>query len=138
MNEYIGSPWLMSILTELTGVGGVLDTAKIHLFKNDILPGPGTLVSQLDEADYTGYAASAAINWGAPFINANGQGEVVGPGHQFQPTGTAVANTIYGYWIMPTVASTAPIKIVRFAEPVNLTGPADALIVEPNFTVRQP
>lgn len=137
MNEVIGSTWLASILTQMTAAGGVLDGVKVHLFKNDIQLTPGVLVSQLIEADYTGYAASAELAWGAPFLTVTGDGKVVADNVQFQPTGTATACDVYGYWVMPTVATTTPIQVVKFSSPVPMTGPLSAIIVTPEFTMPQ-
>lgn len=137
MNEIIGRVWLVEILEEIKAAGGMLDGVKLHLFKNDIQIGPGLLVSQLVEADYDGYAASAVIVWGEPFLDAGGNGLMVGDTKQFHPTGSVVTNDIYGYWMMPTVATTTPIKAVRFPSPQPMTGVLSAIIVTPTFAAPQ-
>lgn len=137
MNEIIGQQWLVSILTQLTAADGVLDGVKVHLFKNDIQITPQMLVSSFVEADYTGYAASGVVVWGTPFLNALQDGIVVGDNKQFHPTGSTVGCDVYGYWIMPTAGSATPILAVRFSSPVPMTGPLNAIIVTPQFTMPQ-
>lgn len=44
---------------------------KIHLFKNDYTPVNTTLLADLTEADFTGYAAKDAVAESAPVINGN-------------------------------------------------------------------
>lgn len=137
MNEIIGSTWLASILTQMAAAGGVLDGVKVHLFKNDVQLVPGMLVAAFEEADYTGYGPSAELVWGAPFLSVGGDGKMVADNVQFQPTGTAVQCDVYGYWVMPAVATTTPIFAVKFSSPVPMTGPLSAIIVTPEFTMPQ-
>ena len=118
-------------------VAGDLDGALVALWKNNITPSRNSTLADLGEADYTGYAASAAVVWGAPFLNANGDGQVVGGNKQFQPTGTTTTCEVYGYWLEPTAGSTTPVLAVKFSSPVPMTGPLSALIVTPSFTMPQ-
>lgn len=51
------------------GVDGLLTGSKVMLFTNNITPTPGAVLADLTEATYTGYARSAALTWGTPFVS---------------------------------------------------------------------
>lgn len=89
-----------SILTALVGVAGILNGALLKLFKNDVIPNVGTILADLVEADFTGYAASAAITWSVPVLGDDGLYRVIGDNKSFiAGSPLTVPNTIYGYYV---------------------------------------
>jgi hypothetical protein len=79
-----------------------LADSDMHLFQNDVDPGPLTAIGDLDEADYTGYAAVNIVTWGAPFLDAEGLLAILSTVCIFRPTGTAITNVIYGWYLTET------------------------------------
>ncbi len=120
-------------LAALTGVDGLFEGAKIGLFHNNYVPNRQTALADLTVANFTGYALSAAVVWGTPFIDP-----VIGPvvlaNLKVFAAGnpTTVPNTIYGYYIVDA-AGTALLWAERFATPRVVSAPGDAVTVLPGF-----
>lgn len=122
-------------LTQLAElIAGDLTGATLHLFSNDIAPDVDTIKTDLTECTFTGYAASAAIVWGAENQNAQGLAESIGDMKTFQCTGTAVTETAYGAYILSAGGGTPLLAAWRFDNPKAFTGPTSVLGVVPVFT----
>lgn len=77
----------------------MINGGNIRLFQNDLDPTPSTVLGDLTEATYTGYAMIAVAAWNAGYTEpTTGRGTIVTPLAQFQPTGSAVTNLIYGWY----------------------------------------
>lgn len=123
----------VAVLNELVATGNLFDGAKVHLYKNDYTPSRLTAVGDLVTADFTGYAASAAIVWGAPGIGPDGFPGVVGDRKQFIGGSTfTVPNTIHGYYITDS-AGTTLLWVERFASPVIIAATGQTCYVVPTF-----
>lgn len=130
---------LIDSLTRLAAAGGPLETVTVHLVQDTFIPTPDTLASELaeHECDYSGYAASATVDWLSPYINGDGAGVLRGESVEFQPTGTEVTNSVYSYWLQSGADETAKvIGFVRLDEPVTLASPFDAYVCDPEFVLR--
>lgn len=115
---------LVALLAQLRTT--FLTTPKVHLFKALANPlGPGTVLGDFTEADYTGYAAQTAA-FLAAFVNGSGQAESDSPNLLFQPTGTAVVNTVLGFYVTDS-ASAVLLWAGSFPTPVSLAGPTTGL-----------
>lgn len=66
MYTHDGMKKLMNVVLNSADLGH-----KIHLFKNDYTPINTTLLADLTEADYPGYAAKDAVAESAPVINGD-------------------------------------------------------------------
>lgn len=123
-----------SILTALTGVGGTLNGAKCHLFQNNVIPSIGFVLADVVEADFGGYAASAAVTWSVPLDNQDGNGPVVvGDNKLFiatDPVGTP--NVIYG-WYLTNGAGTVLLCAERYTTPKQVSEPGNAVGVVPQW-----
>jgi hypothetical protein len=114
----------------------------IHLIKAPFTPTPNAVVADFDEADYTGYAAIVVdpvgtIAWDDEFLN----GVQSFTNAHFQPTGSAVTNTIYGYYVTATVKDLDPdrlIDVIVLPTPVPLLGTMDALDLVYQFKIGPP
>lgn len=124
----------LSFLEDLTKTGGTLETAKIHLFSNDIVPTDKTKLTDLTEAVYTGYAAQAVGKWGKPFLGEDNQPRVACPSLQFQPTGDVATETVRGYYITDT-AGTTLYGAALLDQPEAMASALDAIIVQPVLRV---
>lgn len=125
-----------AIVSELIGVGNFLDGAILKLFKADYTPGPATVLGDLTaiEADFTGYAASAAVVWGPVFTDAANTAFTVGDVKTFASTGSAVTNTIYGYWAQ---GAGGLMYAERFDAPIPVLGVGDGVVLLPRFSFGQ-
>lgn len=115
----------------------------IHLIAAPFTPTPNAVVADFTEADYTGYAAvnvteAGPVAWDDELLNGV---QSFGAAH-FQPTGTTVTNTIYGYWVTMNVLTggsvTELVDVMTLKEPVPLLSTADALDIVYLFKVGAP
>ncbi len=76
--------------------------AKLRLSKNPVFnPLPASVITDFTglEADYTGYAAGGiALTIGAP-LNLSGVIQGTEETTLFAATGSAITNSVYGYWV---------------------------------------
>lgn len=120
---------VLAIATDEALLGG----AKVMLFKNDYQPSATTVLADLIEADFTGYARSADLVWGEPFITPAQLAEIVAQQLQFNATGSTVTNTIYGYAVITPGTPDVLQYAERFAEPVFVAGTMNAVLVNPRY-----
>lgn len=121
---------VVGALTALVGVGGAANGAKVGLFKNDFVPEPTTILADLVQADFVGYALSSVVVWGEIGVDVNGRAIVFAPSKEFSPTDATVPNTIFGYFLV-NGAGTVLLSAVRFDESVPLVLATDVLPVLP-------
>jgi len=120
----------IAILTELIDTGNLLDATTLILFQNDIVPTPATVMSDLTEATFTGYAAAAAIVWGTPYLDVTGIALVTAASHEFVSTGSTIGNIIYG-WALTNAAKTDLKKAARFTTPIGISATGEGVTVVP-------
>lgn len=110
---------------------GVLDGCKLELYQNDYVPVPFSVLADFTVADYTGYGNKtiAAADWNA-VVQPDGSAGIVGPGEFFDATGTAVSNTIYGYYVTDSGGTTV-LWAERFDTPVGIAGPGTGFTMVP-------
>jgi hypothetical protein len=71
----------------------------LALFKNQIALGPGDSITEMQEADFPGYARIPLDNdFGPPAILGNGQLQIAGKSHAFTFT-AGTPQTVYGWFI---------------------------------------
>lgn len=108
-----------------------LDGGSLRLFKNDIIPNETTALAAFTVADFTGYANKTIATWNAPYLDGQNKATVLAPLQAFTPTGTALANTIYGVYYLD--AGGALVYAERFAQPIIVTGPTTPVNVVPRY-----
>jgi len=133
-------PWdsLRFLVSLIAAQGSPLtwDTLTLHLFQNDISPTPETVVGDFDEADFTGYAAEAGVDFGAAYLDEpNLEAKLTIPTVQFSATGGATPNTIYGGYITDA-AGTYLYGSQRFAVPIQINSIGDAVFWGPTLGLR--
>lgn len=127
---------LRTLLGLITGVDGTFEEVVIRLFKNNFTPNPDQVLGDLEEADFTGYAASSAVTWGTVFTNSDGFAEVIGSTKQFTATGSAVTNVVYGYYATNAAGDTL-YWAERFSTPREMDEGADAIPIVPRYVFGQ-
>jgi len=126
-------PHLLALLTALVDTAAPLDGAEIGLFQNNITPDANTVLADLTECDYTGYAQEA-ITWLVPSISDAGTPQVVGTVVEFRPTGTTVTNFAYGLFMLD--GSGAFVGAARFPDaPYPMQATTDSIVVMPAYQV---
>ncbi len=80
-------------------------SGTLKLFQNDITPDPNMLIATFTEATYSGYASvDLTTEWAAPVEDADGKWSIAPLPHDFTHSGGAVANTLYGLYVVDGVA----------------------------------
>jgi hypothetical protein len=128
---------LRTILATYTAVGGYLAGAKMHLFQNNLVPNPLNVLADFTEATFTGYVVPAAITWNTPYTDSAGSAEVIGTVQQFEATGSAITNIVYGYFVTDG-AGAVLLYAESFSTPVSVAQAGDAVIVLPKVPLEQP
>lgn len=89
---------LMNLIKTDATIG--LNAGEMKLFTNDITPGPNTVVADLTEATFTGYAAAALATWSPERVNASLQVVHTSPLASFAAASPfTVQEEVYGGWI---------------------------------------
>lgn len=86
-----------SILDQLAT--SFLDGATLHLYTNDLTPTPDTVLADLTEATFGGYASVTLTTWSNAFSKVNGDGYVVSPLASFSASGVAPSEVVYGCYV---------------------------------------
>lgn len=120
----------LAILDALTGVGGFFAAPILKLGQNDVIPTGFTVLSDLVEADFTGYSDANGETWSSAYFDTDGSALSVGGEHLFLSTGSAVGNTIYVYYLTDDPA-TVLLAAYRLANPVGIANAGDGLAVLP-------
>lgn len=127
----------IAALTALIAADAPLETVKVRLFKNDILPGPNNVIGDFTEADYTGYTAGGiTVTWTTIVHDDLGVPIVYGSNCLFKATGDTVANTLYGYYVVD--AGPAYLYGGRFPSPEMFTATGDSVVIVPSYQATTP
>lgn len=112
-----------------------LDGGDLRLFQNDITPDENTVIGDLTIADFGGYADIVVANWGDPLLNPDGVPEIVMPSQQFNASGVAPSNMIYGFYYVNVGGDL--LLAGRFdAGPIPMGTALDALVVQLRVTAK--
>lgn len=119
-------------LAALTAESGLLDGALLKLYKTPVGSSEEISLAGLTECDFTGYAASSAIEWGAVGLDSLNNAFVMGDRKEFVPSGTAVTNTVHGAYIV-NGAGTKLLALLPFDEPQYATSTDSVISVVPRL-----
>jgi hypothetical protein len=134
MNVVI-TPTLLAILNALTAMSAILNGAKVHLYANNAALGENTVLGDLTEATFTGYAASIALVWNPAYTQQDGTPTVDAPSVTFASTSPfTTGNTIYGFYVTNGAGSTL-LYAQAFAAPQLISAAFQAVVVQPTFTL---
>jgi len=115
----------------------LLDTTNLyHLFQNNLVPGPGTVVGDFVEATYDGYAPIAAGGFFGPLLDPVTNDWFTTPAAvlHFDDTGAVTPNTIYGFY-MTDAGGTALVACQRFGVPVVMDAAGKSILISPKHFV---
>jgi len=121
---------LDAIIASLPGPG----TVTVHLYANDVTPTPATVLADLTEANFTGYA-DVDVTPNAAGENPDGWGQVDIPEAHFEATGAAIPNNVFGYYLTDTT-NLVLLAAGHFDVPVVFDETGDALNLVSNLQLR--
>lgn len=103
--------------------------SKLKLYKAISQPlAPGTVLANLTEADFSGYAEKTITNFLAAYIDPAGGASIQSGTQQFQfvaPVGDPVVNTVLGFFL--TTAAGVLVLVGSFDGSVPMTADGDAI-----------
>lgn len=114
------TPQRLAILDKAVAAGGPLVLPTMHLYTNNVIPGPGTVLGDLTEATFGGYTAAAGLVWSAAFVGPDGTPQVVVPSQVFIADGTGPVETVYG-WFLTNAAGTTLMAAGTLPAPAPMT-----------------
>jgi hypothetical protein len=76
-----------------------LNACFLRLYANPATISGATVITDLTEATFPGYAAQATTAWTAPSLNAGNQAQMTLPQLTFTATGPSPSNQIYGWYL---------------------------------------
>lgn len=121
---------LLLVLADILAGDWALPT--VHLFINDVDPGPGAVVADFDEATFTGSTAQAIGAWGEAFMAEDGAATSVAPQLQWD-WDSGVAETVYGVYVLSAGVGTPLLGYARFETPIGMAVTSNSLAVVPSF-----
>lgn len=128
--QVVPNAQLLAVLTALVDTGGPFDASILKLFQNDVVIDKNVLLTDLDEADFDGYADVNAVAFGTPYFDADGNAIVTAPSHEFVCTGPTEPNVIYGFYLTDDPA-TKLLAAYRFEESIGIGTAGQGLTVIP-------
>jgi len=108
---------LLEAAAEL-GAGGSYDGAKVGLYVNAILPDENTLLADLTQPAFTGYALSSAVVWGGLGVDELNRVISVAGIKEFAPSAIVTGEIAYGAFLVDG-AGTTLLAIYPFDTPFN-------------------
>ena len=105
-----------------------LVAAVLKLFQNNVIPSPATVLADLDEADFSGYAEVDPVVWNATYLDPELGGASFNSNNQWNFDGadvTPTTNTIYGFWL-ESVAGTL-LAVGTFENPIPMAAAGDSI-----------
>lgn len=101
-----------------------LNGSTVHLYQNDYTPTHDTQITDLVEADFSGYEIRDLPNWSPAWITDDGAAAVNAPPAFFQHSGGGVSNTVYGWW--EEVTGSGLVSVQRLDSARTFAGEGDA------------
>jgi len=125
---------ILDALDAMTAVGGVLNGTKMHLYKNDYIPGPGMTLADFVPARFVGYPTGGAVigTWLPAFVNQSGMAQVSAPHHEFVATDDTDPNNAFG-WYLTDTAGAALVLAYRYDDPLFFNVAYQGAVVEPFY-----
>lgn len=98
-----------------------LANCVVHLFKNDIIPTAETVEADLTAADFSGYAPEVVAALLDAYLDPGGGASAQLPTVQFDHSGGAVDNIIYGFYVKSAAPGSDVWVIGRFENPIPMS-----------------
>ena len=132
MNPVSTNAARLAALAALAASGEPLHLPTLILFNNPIALNPTLVIGSLTECTFSGYAASAGLVFGTPYLDVNGTARTAAPSVEFISTDGMVIETIYG-WALVNAGKTALYYAELLDTPVPITAGSQGVVVLPSI-----
>jgi hypothetical protein len=118
-----------------TGTDPKLKSAKVMLYTNNFSPSASTVIADLTEATFTGYARSAVVTWAnAVLSNETSLPALLGDAKTFTVTAqTTPPETVFGYALVATISAVDYLLGVKPAPTPISPVAGTEIVVQPRF-----
>lgn len=130
------SPNVLAYLAYIWSQVGAKLTCK--LYQNDVTPDKDTVIGDLTEATFSGYAPVTITGWNFGSVGLDAEDRAVTVGDNvpiFTHSGGATDNMIYGYYVVDNVGALMWVQRIDEA-PVPIDAAGRFVGVNPLFTLR--
>lgn len=134
----VADPGIQRVLTELR-TNWNATPLHLHLFKNNYTPTNATILANLTESTFAGYAAVDLITWAAPSVAAH-VATMSAAARTFTRSSSGTGEPVYGYFV--TLADDTTLlwaerdPVADTSGVVYLTSAGDTYTVTPSFNSR--
>jgi hypothetical protein len=122
----------LAALTALKATGAPLEEPTLILFVNQVTPTKETVIGDLVEATFNGYAEVEELVFGTPYQNVNGQAQMNAPSVDFVSTDGVIQETVFG-WALVNAAKTALYYCELLTTPVPITAGGQGVNIDPEI-----
>lgn len=129
---FIPNPILRTYLVAILAGFNPFPSKDVHLFQRPFLFTNDTVLADIPEANFQGYALQSAFNWGTPYFDGAGQLVMSAGNFVFTATGPGNPNLIGG-WYLTDAANTTFVWGQNLSPPVGVKKSGDVVTVEPYF-----
>lgn len=134
---YVNDDGIKANLDSITGKSVTsIGAGKLRLFKNNVIVSNATVIANLTEADFAGYAAVTltAATWAAAAAAAHVASSQYGASVTFSRSTTGATQNIYG-WYLTDAGGTKLYACANFTgAPIPITNSGDNIAVTPTLT----
>lgn len=115
----------------------LLAAAKLGAGKALITPSLTTVIADLQECDFVGYAESATIVWGTPINDADTTPTSISPSHLFRATASTTPNNVQNVFVTDGVASPNQgiLASGSFSPPIGINNTGDGFSMLVNWNL---
>jgi hypothetical protein len=117
-------------LNQAAAAGGPLNGAKVGLIAGPLQPTDATVMGDITEPTYPGYAQKPVANWTAAFVGSNGIPQIDGGDFLFQMNDSSTPTVIYGFFIATGAAPEVLVETWMFQAAIALNGPLDGVVAD--------
>lgn len=122
----------LAALDALAAEDGPLDAPTLILYQNDVPITNLTIMDDLEEATFGGYAAKAGLVFGSAYLDPAGRAVIEAPSAVWESDDGDPSNVVYG-WALTNVGKTALYAAEAFPEPIAITAPSQGISALPRI-----
>lgn len=111
----------------MSQASGPFFAATVGLFTAGPTLSPNMVYADFSAADFDGYAALATETWGPAYIDQTGKVQLASPTLQWTATGSAVVNSLLGFYIWTPGTPNVLVAADFFDTPIAIMNPGDGL-----------
>jgi hypothetical protein len=110
-------------LNQAVKAGGAYSGCKVGLVAGPLVPSKNTVLADIQEPTYPGYAQQAVTAWTPAYVGGTGIPQADGGDFLFQMTDASTPTTVYGFFLVQPAATGPPVVPAYLVETFMFTAP---------------